>query len=268
MTCLICARPTLPGATLCVDCRSARKRAFAATVTQPLLAAARAKSGARLLKPSQSVAATARRAAESVRTDKPHQAEPTKLWSRRTDLVLIAAAVATILGAGAFAAHRLNVAKAETAQAVDEGDAAERSAQPASGSAAETTTQSKLLPDPTVRAADEHRTGTAASDPPARVDAPKRTSPRQRTTPAEASAPVEPAVTAQAPAPAPVAAAAVETREAPKPDRWQLMTQDLASCSGDLFDRILCGQRVRRQFCDGYWGQVPQCSRPDNDHGQ
>ena len=62
--CLICGRASLPGAKLCADCGSARKRAFAATVTQPLLAAAGARTGNRLLKPSQSVAATARRTAE------------------------------------------------------------------------------------------------------------------------------------------------------------------------------------------------------------
>src|SRR5450759_421860 len=41
MKCLICGRLSLPGAKLCLDCKSARKRAFDATVTQPLLAAAR-----------------------------------------------------------------------------------------------------------------------------------------------------------------------------------------------------------------------------------
>jgi hypothetical protein len=39
MKCRICTRECLPGATLCRDCTAARKRAFAATVTQPLLAA-------------------------------------------------------------------------------------------------------------------------------------------------------------------------------------------------------------------------------------
>jgi hypothetical protein len=54
MKCQICGRSSLTGAKLCSDCRAARKRAFAATVTQPLLAAA-SKSGGRLLRPSQSV---------------------------------------------------------------------------------------------------------------------------------------------------------------------------------------------------------------------
>ena len=39
MNCKICGQESMPGAKLCADCRSARKRAFAATVTQPLLEA-------------------------------------------------------------------------------------------------------------------------------------------------------------------------------------------------------------------------------------
>ena len=68
MKCQICGRQSLPGAKLCLDCKAARKRAFDATVTQPLLAAAGAARGStvapRLLKASQSVPAGARRAAK------------------------------------------------------------------------------------------------------------------------------------------------------------------------------------------------------------
>ena len=44
MKCRICASECPPGAKLCRDCAAARKRAFAATVTQPLFAAAGAPS--------------------------------------------------------------------------------------------------------------------------------------------------------------------------------------------------------------------------------
>jgi hypothetical protein len=44
MKCRICANECPPGAKVCRDCAAARKRAFAATVTQPLLAAAGAPS--------------------------------------------------------------------------------------------------------------------------------------------------------------------------------------------------------------------------------
>jgi hypothetical protein len=68
MKCLICGRVSLPGAKLCLDCKAARKRAFDATVTQPLLAGAGAARGTaaplRMFKPSQSVPDAARRAAK------------------------------------------------------------------------------------------------------------------------------------------------------------------------------------------------------------
>jgi hypothetical protein len=44
-----------------------------------------------------------------------------------------------------------------------------------------------------------------------------------------------------------------------RPDRWHVMYASLASCDGDLIDRIVCNQRIRLRFCEGYWGEVPQC---------
>ena len=38
MSCQICGRRNVQGAKLCADCRAARKRAYDATITQPLLA--------------------------------------------------------------------------------------------------------------------------------------------------------------------------------------------------------------------------------------
>ena len=104
---------------------------------------------------------------------------------------------------------------------------------------------------------------------PANKDAAKRAKPR--------NAPVEVVASPPEPEPAPptVAAAPVvvpppEIREAPKPDALQLMQEGLARCAtGNVFDRIFCDQRVRREYCDGRWGQVPQCtSGVANDHGQ
>jgi hypothetical protein len=263
MSCLICGRTTLPGAKLCADCRSARKRAFAATVTQPLLAAAGVGSG-RLLKPSQSVAATARRAAERALFAKPPPAEPAKLRSRRADLMLLAAAIGTILVVSAFAAHRLNVAKLESTQANEPSGLGLR----ADESRAVAATQPTPLADLTARAVAEMQAAARAPAPSERADAPKRASARQRTPPAEVpTPPVEPVLTTQALAVVPAPAV---VREAPRPDPLQVMNENLAQCAnGDLLDRILCDQRVRRQFCDGQWGKVPQCqSGVPNDHGQ
>jgi hypothetical protein len=58
--------------------------------------------------------------------------------------------------------------------------------------------------------------------------------------------------------------------EAPRPDRWQLMTEAIARCPrADFSNRYSCEQRLRAQYCEGHWGQVPQCaSIPYTDHGQ
>ena len=47
------------------------------------------------------------------------------------------------------------------------------------------------------------------------------------------------------------------------------MSVSLAQCGSDLITRIVCDQRVRRRFCEGYWGEAPHCaSGIANDHGQ
>ena len=48
------------------------------------------------------------------------------------------------------------------------------------------------------------------------------------------------------------------------------MTEAVASCGREaLLARVICEQRIRLQYCDGYWGKVPQCpSGPVNDRGQ
>ena len=56
-----------------------------------------------------------------------------------------------------------------------------------------------------------------------------------------------------------VASAAIA--DAPSvPDRWQAMNAELARCSRENFIAgVLCDQRTRWQYCEGYWGHVPQC---------
>lgn len=75
-------------------------------------------------------------------------------------------------------------------------------------------------------------------------------SPAAPTTPTPAPA-ARPAPAAPAPAPAPAP---------PVQDRWAQMTEELQRCQKEsLFSRVVCDQRVRLRFCDGYWGKVSQC---------
>lgn len=53
-------------------------------------------------------------------------------------------------------------------------------------------------------------------------------------------------------------------------DRWKLMKDAMSRCGGEtFFKRVACEQAVGLQYCEGYWGRVPQCpSGPPKDHGQ
>lgn len=56
--------------------------------------------------------------------------------------------------------------------------------------------------------------------------------------------------------------AAPPAAEPPVPDRWQAMSAAIASCGReDFFAGVFCEQRVRLRYCEGYWGDVPQCGR-------
>ena len=69
-----------------------------------------------------------------------------------------------------------------------------------------------------------------------------------------------------APAAASVAPAAI-AEVAAAPDRWEAMIAAITRCSRESFlTGVVCSERVRLQYCDGYWGEVPQCrgaTRPD-----
>jgi len=58
--------------------------------------------------------------------------------------------------------------------------------------------------------------------------------------------------------------------EVPRVDRWQRMSAAIQSCAGKGFlDGVLCEQKVRLNYCEGWWGQVPQCpGGVSGEHGQ
>ncbi len=266
MKCLICGRTCLLGAKLCSDCSSARKRAFAATVTQPLLdAAVRGRRAGSLLRPSQSVAATARRAAERTLQAKPPAAEPVPASRRLHRVYLAAGLVGVVLAAGLVARHMQKSEAADATQNTELTGSASQAAPPRGVSVV----PAGLAPKNVAETKASELTGgmptTEVAPPPV-----KRPSPKPRGVPVDVpAAPVEeapPATVAAAPPPTP----APEAPEQPRPDPLQLMNEGLARCAGgDLFSRILCDQRVRREYCEGRWGQVPQCSSSvGNEHGQ
>lgn len=95
----------------------------------------------------------------------------------------------------------------------------------------------------------------------------KQASARQRPVPeVNASVGTKPPL-AQIPTDAPLGARIAQTRKA-EPRNRQTMHVSVAQCGGDLTARILCDQRVRRRFCEGHWGEAPDCTSVVNDRGQ
>ena len=52
----------------------------------------------------------------------------------------------------------------------------------------------------------------------------------------------------------------VETPEPVVPDRWQLLASATSRCERENpIAGLLCKERARLQYCEGYWGTAPQC---------
>ena len=98
--------------------------------------------------------------------------------------------------------------------------------------------------------------------PPRKAATETRKKPSTRAVPAATDTAGESKATIAAPKPAEVAPppAAAPAPAPPVPDRWDTMNAALAACSQEtLLAGLMCTERVRYQFCEGFWGQVPQC---------
>lgn len=144
--------------------------------------------------------------------------------------------------------------------------AVEAPAAPADGSTAGTATVPPGATGATATGAPEGAasaspevTGAAPEPEPAAAPAAKaKPHPRPAPKPAPKPAPVaEP----KAPTPAAAPVARPAAAPAPKKDRWAQMLDAIASqCGKETFlDKVICEQKVRIQYCDGYWGKVQQC---------
>jgi hypothetical protein len=271
MKCRICGSDAPKGAKLCKDCAAARKRAFAATVTQPLLlAAAGAPSVDRprfAPKPSRPKNPTSRSPAiqpiqpvgAAPAPPRPAPAAPRAAPPRRNSRLVwpfVVVAVAGVLLAATIAwvlvRHDREPAPADTAAPA-----------PAASTVA-------ALPGP---APEEPAAAVPVADPGLEMGPPASLKPRQvrkSAAPAEQTpAPTPPPVVAAEPAPRPPAPA----QRAPEPvrsDPVQSLNQAIARCASlELFSRPACEQQARDQYCGNAWGQIPQCPiGRGNDHGQ
>lgn len=275
MICKICGRPSAAGAKLCPDCRAARKRAYDATITQPLMALAGAgtvsRTLARLRRSDASPEAKARRAARKAQAAaaKAEAASeipaPRKTSARPLLWVLLALGVVLAAIAGWYlpnhppatpepGADSLASPAAPAAGALDPGT------EPVTLKPTEPAPTTAILPPLPAIVERELVPHSPAAGKPATsrrvVAAPKAPAP-----PPEAAPEIEPVRIA---APAPVAAAPLP---AARIDPWQQMSEAIGRCPSGFLDRVMCEQRIRLQYCEGHWGQAAQCpGGPSVDH--
>jgi len=176
---------------------------------------------------------------------------------------LLLVAIPTILITGADTAYHISAAPPDAWKVVSQPisereDKAPAVTMPAEGAAVESTPMEP-----------ERNAALQASVPTTNREAPKRASARPARLPAarapvRATPPVKPTL-----AGARVGTRVAATSRAVQPHPWQLMHVSLARCDGDLIARIVCQLRVRRRFCQGHWGEAPECvDGINNDHGQ
>ena len=283
--CRICGSAVPSGTKLCKDCAAARKRAFAATVTQPLMLAA---AGA----PSVSQPRFAPKPAKRKVGPPPLKATP----SPSTDPSALSPAISPVLRTPA-AAERRTVAAIRRSSARRSrpawvlvavvgglialmviGMLAARRSHGINDEVAPTTPAAPAVP----AAASEVPPVAPTAPPSAGLNADGLVSqpvplPAARKAPRKAPAPIE---SVASPPPEPEPAVVVEPpRPAPPPPRvvqparvdpLQSLNDALTRCAGgDLLDRMSCEQNARSRFCGDSWGQVPQCPiGRGNDHGQ
>ena len=279
MKCRICASECPPGAKLCRDCAAARKRAFAATVTQPLLAAAGAPSigrprfaprPARSRPANKPVAASAAGRSEAVMAASAEDARPAAKKPIGVQWLLLALALACaviyLLVRVLFAPHT------QPSDEVASGEAPGGSGTP-TVSAGSTPPAALLAPTTPLPAAGATPAAVGSAESNVAGAALKNASAKPRRKVAarvEPAAPAAPAPPAPPPQPVAVAPIAPPPVVVAPPDPWQAMNEGLSRCGReDWMHRVACERRLRMQYCPNHWGVVWQCPiGPMTDHGQ
>jgi hypothetical protein len=271
MKCMICGGQTLPGAKLCLPCRAALRRARDDTISE-LLPLPRRRAFAFSHSPEigrrAPLAPTARPVAERPAvTARSRRLSSAQLHAAAVVAFVAAAGVLTFYMARELQRERPTPASIQASPTADAKAVTPRvspstmlgTARDESHAAAEAAPPSEpetadILPPP--------------AQAPVNVERPSRPRSVAKAAvvldPFPAAEPVAPPVIIAAPHPPPAPA----VRAAPA-DRAQILTASLARCTGDFFSRAGCEQRARLQYCEGQWGQIPQCPAGiANEHGQ
>jgi hypothetical protein len=306
MKCRICGSEAPVGAKLCKDCAAARKRAFAATVTQPLLLAA---AGAPSVSQPRFALKPAKRKNPKPGTksipkspsprQEPVAASPTAATTRAIDRISGSPAISPLMPPTAPlrqtvtpvrqpARRRLSLRSSLRGLRLAAGIAFAavllaimvtlRHNHPPSEEAPPAATAPTLpAATPAAPAEPVGSPGIAAEAAPeaeSAAPAPAKPAPSK---PRRKAVVTDDAFKAPNPEPAIVAEPTPRDIVAPqrvidtaRPDPLRVLNDALARCAReDLLNRPGCEQQARAQACGNWWGQISQCPiGPATDHGQ
>lgn len=239
-TCRICGQPALPVLRLCAQCKAALKRVRHDTVSQQMPMPRRPRGGER------SRFAARRDDVDAVRRG------GARAWRGLRAPMAFAAMLAIVGSAGYFIVQQIHAAMPPEPDPAMRADAATLPVAAPNPIVASSIPAAPVLavPSDAARAADD-----VAPTPTLK---PKVAARAVKPAPAP---PVAPAPdVAPEPAPAPVIVAAAPPPAVRPPDRMQLLSQAFAQCPSDgVLARMVCEQKARTQYCDGYWGQTSLC---------
>ena len=257
MGCTICGKSTLPGAMLCAPCKAALKRARYVTVQEDI----RRPSVIDVRRQSRRARASAASVAPIPDVPVPVAAESQARLRRRIFIGIFVLAAA--LGGASYFGQRDLGARAHDETSTPSQTAPDTRQDMAAGGAgsgkAETPVVSSAVDSDKAASTElEPTPHTLLANKPAATPTAKRTMLAGRATAATANGdPPEAVVT---PPPPEIIAAAPPPPPRPVPDRWQNMRDALVQCDKEgVIGGLICGQRVRIQYCEGYWGKVAQC---------
>lgn len=252
MSCTICGRSTLPGAKLCIQCKKALKRARQETVSELDPSPRRVPAATRRSLPENSGGVEGR----PVRVRLGGRTSPSRM-GLPASLVALGIVVVTT---GYFVSHLRG------ASDVSDPPAAHESAplpQALTGGAYVPLPVSPL-PNHEAAPAEGAVPGLVHDAVPAATTAPAK--PAKAARARDPPAAVDPSIARFASSMQPIAPPSLpqpEPAPAPEPvvpDRWQLLSEAIARCAGEgVLGGVICEQRARWQYCEGYWGRVAQC---------
>jgi hypothetical protein len=253
MDCTICGKTTLPGAKLCGPCKAALKRARYVTVEGEIRLPSVIDVRRQQRRPRTSAVAP-----ESVKSSAQPNDATFESWHGRRLFVAIALFAMALVGVTYFGQRGMGARAQDDAPVAASAVPVPRpgdipfvaESQPANIAMATPPINSRLV---------SPRAGDAISgSKPAGIVVAKRSKLPAGASFATANGDPPEAIPV-APEPQKSAAAAPPPPRV-VPDRWQNMRDALAQCDSEgIIGGFICGQRVRMQYCDGYWGKVAQC---------